>query len=665
MSQEVMNQKDASKTNTRKETIALGILVVALLFAIGVCILMTWHHESQLYGNTEGELIGCKSDETTNCDVVNTSAYATVFGIPIATWGIAAYSLALFWTGMALRGRRQFLKPLIGLGLITSVYSVFLFIISKTELNYVCSWCIRLYLVNFAILILPAFARFKSAPWPTKRGIAFSALTWLIVAILSIGAQQLYHRALAGESSIVDKNHLEKKKAEANAKIKDEFDEKGNFIDPKGDLSDYIATKKGISDQADQKGDLSIYEVEVKTEDKNTATLSLSKTDPWKGSLDAKVVIVEFADFECPYCKRMASQLSELYDAYKADAIFIYKHFPLDKACNPGSRSRKHRKACSAALASVCAQQQGRFWAYHDILYKNQHAIDAEDLKLYAQKMGLDMDRFKSCLNERQSRNQMRIDTEMGKSLDIHGTPRLFINGKLYRSGSSTQQLAYAIEKALGSTDAAKKSKAFLESNVIYTPIAEDIQPEAQVSLDDLSFSIDTFEASIENETARSGKNRIPATRTSWYTAKSACEKAGKRLCTEQEWVSACQNAKAIDDDDDGQFADDMAEGSSYAYGEQHDPKRCWTAKKRDSFRPVYTGEMPGCVNDNAVYDLIGNVSEWVGLEEKDAVLMGGAYDTPKDKARCYRRNDTYGPGYANLRTGFRCCSGKAPTSNQ
>ena len=71
-----------------------------------------------------------------------------------------------------------------------------------------------------------------------------------------------------------------------------------------------------------------------------------------------------------------------------------------------------------------------------------------------------------------------------------------------------------------------------------------------------------------------------------------------------------------------------------------------------------YTGEMPGCVTATGVYDLTGNVEEWVGDPPAKAALLGGAWDTSEDHARCYRRNDSFGAGYASPRTGFRCCSG-------
>jgi formylglycine-generating enzyme required for sulfatase activity len=147
----------------------------------------------------------------------------------------------------------------------------------------------------------------------------------------------------------------------------------------------------------------------------------------------------------------------------------------------------------------------------------------------------------------------------------------------------------------------------------------------------------------------------------SWYAARDACTAAGKRLCTEQDWASACQGRLAVDDDGDGQFADDLIEGDTYPYGEHHEPGRCWDDKDREGFRPVYTGEMPGCVSSTGIYDLTGNVEEWAGATPEAAVLLGGAFDTQDDHARCHRRNDSFGPGHANARTGFRCCSGGAP----
>ena len=251
---------------------------------------------------------------------------------------------------------------------------------------------------------------------------------------------------------------------------------------------------------------------------------------------------------------------------------------------------------------------------------------------------------------------KVKADASHGAELDTHGTPRIWIDGKLYRAGTSAEQMARALELALGA-DAAAAATAARELAVKrdpIVPIAADAPEMTRVEHGGLSFEIDTFESGLTNGKATSGKHQIPGLRMSWYAARDACEAAGKRLCTEEEWITACQGARAHDDDGDGEFADDLIEGSSYPYGEHHDPRRCWDNQAAQ--RPVYTGEMPGCASADKVYDLTGNAEEWVGATPETAVLLGGAYDTKKDFARCYRRNATFGAGYANARTGFRCC---------
>ena len=253
----------------------------------------------------------------------------------------------------------------------------------------------------------------------------------------------------------------------------------------------------------------------------------------------------------------------------------------------------------------------------------------------------------------------VRQDATAGASLNIKGTPRIYINGKLYRSGTSAEAMARAIEMALGASaaDAAKSAAALKETEVIDTEIPADVPLSRNITYGSHPFSIDTFEASIKDGKAYVGKHEIPAIRVSWFEAKAACEAAGKHLCTEEEWLTACQGAPTKDDDHSGHLTDDLIEGTAYPYGDYHEDGRCWEDKDRDGFRPVYTGEMPGCVSKDGVYDLTGNVEEWVGDSPENAVLLGGAWDTPEDHARCYRANDTFGPGYGSPHTGFRCCN--------
>jgi protein-disulfide isomerase/uncharacterized membrane protein len=593
-----------------------------MLFGMFVGGLMTWHHDTQLYGGEEqqGALIGCTESAEVNCDIVNTSAYSEVLGVPIATLSIPFYASVLVLAVLALRGRSGARGLIVGAGVLALAYSGFLYYISTTELKYVCAWCLRLYAVNAAILVLGLLGGKPNLP--DKNLLATVGGIYVGLFLLSFGGERLYRASLAGRG--------------------------GTVIADAGDKRD-----------RDPAGNAPALSFTVKTEDNNERSFTLDPDDAWTGNRDAKVAVVMFGDLECGYCKRSSAELARLEATYGDRVLFVFKHFPMDPACNPGVKNRKHREACGAAKAAVCAQEQGLFWSFHDLAYKNQHQLGPDYLRTYALQVGADGTKYDACIASDAPLATIMKDAETGAALDVHGTPRIFINGKLYRSGSSAEVMTRAIEVALGASaeEAATAAASMRAAGGAARQIDADTPATREVAFGDLGFKIDTFEASIKDGAAVSAKHEIPALRVSWVEAKAACEKAGKRMCTEEEWVSACQNARAIDDNQNGEFADDMIEGTAYPYGDFHDDKRCWDDRDDATERPVYTGELPGCATPTGIYDLTGNAEEWVGATPETAVLLGGAFDTADDHARCYRRNDTFGAGYASPRTGFRCCS--------
>lgn len=613
--------------NATVARICLALVALIGVFGIGVGIYMSWHHELELYGSGFGEIVGCKAEGNVDCGFVNTSDWSELFGVPQFTWAIPTYILLVVlgaWGALKERGTAM---VVLGVGVFTVLYSAFLAYISYVELGKWCQWCIRLYMANGAILLLGGIASYK-APRPSSSVLGTAAGAFLAATVLAVGGQKYYRSTLLGDAPSIEA----------------------------------LPDTPEQDDGRDPEGDAPILTWTVKTEDGNEATLSTAATDAWKGNPDSKIAIVEFADFECGYCKRASGELKRLYEAYKDDIVFVFKHYPMDPECNPGVNNKRHRRACMAAEAAVCAQEQGVFWSFHDVMFKSQHLLkktsSVRDLAPYVATVGGDEDAFLKCMAERRGKEQVFADGTMGKQLDLHGTPRIWVDGKLYRAGQSAEQMARALELALGADarEATQKAAAMREAPDRVEPIAADVPEMRTVKLGDRTFEIDTFEAGLNEGVATVGKHQIPGTRMSWFAARDACQAAGKRLCTQEEWLAACQGAPPVDDNGDGSFADDLVEGTSYPYGDYHDPRRCWDNQDRDKMRPVYTGEMPGCVSKDGVYDLTGNVEEWVGATEKEALLMGGAFDTSKDHARCYRPNDTFGPGYANPRTGFRCC---------
>ncbi len=151
--------------------------------------------------------------------------------------------------------------------------------------------------------------------------------------------------------------------------------------------------------------------------------------DPYKGSENASVVIIEFSDFQCPFCKRFFdTTLKQLEEEYiKTGKVkFVYRDFPLDF----------HQNALLAAMAAECADDQGRFWDYHDVLFERQsewEGLDNEEakekFKEYASQLGLDENQFNECLDSEKYREEVMDDMKDGQKYGVTGTPTLFING--------------------------------------------------------------------------------------------------------------------------------------------------------------------------------------------------------------------------------------------
>jgi protein-disulfide isomerase len=139
-----------------------------------------------------------------------------------------------------------------------------------------------------------------------------------------------------------------------------------------------------------------------------------------RGHSDAPVTIVEFGDFQCPFCREVQSTLKAVMDKYQGKVRLGFRDFPLRQI---------HPQAQSAAEAGRCAAEQGKFWEYHDLLYANQGKLDPNGLKEQARTAALDVDRFDACLIGGKFRPQIESDLQSGTGAGITGTPGFFING--------------------------------------------------------------------------------------------------------------------------------------------------------------------------------------------------------------------------------------------
>jgi protein-disulfide isomerase len=161
---------------------------------------------------------------------------------------------------------------------------------------------------------------------------------------------------------------------------------------------------------------------------------------PVRGSADAKVTIVEFGDFQCPFCSRVNTTLAQILQQYPEDVKIVFKHLPL----------RIHPQAPGAHQAAEAAHRQGKFWEMHDKIFSNQSDLAPETFVAYAAQVGLDVDAFKKAVASDDVKKRVEEDLAEAQKLGVSGTPAFFINGKYMAGAQPFEAFRQRIDEELG-----------------------------------------------------------------------------------------------------------------------------------------------------------------------------------------------------------------------
>jgi len=158
-----------------------------------------------------------------------------------------------------------------------------------------------------------------------------------------------------------------------------------------------------------------------------------------RGPAGARVTIVEFSDYQCPYCARAEPVIADVMARYPEDVRFVYRHLPL----------AMHPEAKGAAEAAVCAENQGRFWEFHALLFSNPRALAPEDLAAYAAELDLDSAAFADCLQDEATAERVELDMAAAKQVGATGTPAFFVNGIPFHGARPVAEFVEIIESEL------------------------------------------------------------------------------------------------------------------------------------------------------------------------------------------------------------------------
>ncbi|MBS3118387.1 thioredoxin domain-containing protein [Candidatus Woesearchaeota archaeon] len=179
--------------------------------------------------------------------------------------------------------------------------------------------------------------------------------------------------------------------------------------------------------------------------------------EPVKGKADAPVTIVEFSDFQCPFCQKGWEVMKEVEKDYvaKNKVKLVFKNFPLDNI---------HPMAQASAQAGECAHEQDKFWEYHDKLFANQQSLSNDNLKKWAKEVGLDENKFNSCFESKKYESEVAKDQQEGLKAGVQGTPAFLINGQLYSGALPYAQIKQLIETELAKAAAGNTPAAVTET---------------------------------------------------------------------------------------------------------------------------------------------------------------------------------------------------------
>jgi protein-disulfide isomerase/uncharacterized membrane protein len=334
----------------------------------------------------------CDINASFNCSIVNSSRWSEVAGVPVTVPAMGLYLTLMVLVGTAWRTENDAKDGLVTMGAGTALLtSVVMAVISKVELGTWCLFCMYLYLCSLLVFGL-TWVRGPGLTRALRAG--FKALTRVPAGPAGVAAVMF---VLSG--SVLQ----------------------GGYVAA-------IQTGQEPDRPAEQPPfDLEAYQRFFRTQPAHR--MPLHPDEAVFGNPSARVTVIEYADFECPFCQQLHPVVKGIAARYQQQIRFVFRHYPLDQACNRLLSRQMHPNACAAARAADCAGQQDRYWDMQDLLFDGKSLTD-RDLLRRAKQLRLDEAAFTDCLNHPDTAERLVQRVDEARTFGLRGTPSLFVNGR-------------------------------------------------------------------------------------------------------------------------------------------------------------------------------------------------------------------------------------------
>ncbi|MCP4870630.1 MAG: thioredoxin domain-containing protein [Proteobacteria bacterium] len=427
-----------------QKPLAIGLIVVSII-GLYLGVNLTEKHFLLIHQPEVDFDSVCDQSETLNCSKVNSSKYSSFdlgegrAELPIAIPAIGFFALsgcvALFLLGgAAVERKKKALAALVLLADFGVAFGLYLIYIQAFKVKAWCLFCLGVDASTLGVGLLAFFAHgggIKGVIDDLKApDMGLAAMGLVVMLAITGGAYGNYNgkvRAVGG----LDKETLA---GNEDKPTRAKTDDHGHS---EGDGHNHDEASKALADMSPEEKEAALAESRTAIKEFLTAhaqqerkELTINSYDGTKGNPNARVTIIEWADFECPHCKQAAFYMQDIVQRYYDHVYMAFRNYPLGKPCNTEVSRNMHPMSCEAAWGTQCARREGVFFDFHNQAFDAQGSLSSRRLEKIAVAVGMDKGWYQECINRNDIRNEVVDQLQQGRDVGVRGTPTFFVNGR-------------------------------------------------------------------------------------------------------------------------------------------------------------------------------------------------------------------------------------------
>lgn len=426
------------------------LVVIAALVGLSLAQDLVGLHYDLKFDPDRAAQSACEQGDTLSCGAVNSSKWSELSlgegraPLPTAVPAVGFFAMAGLLAMLAMFGseqrRRKALAIVAGFAAIGVLLGLWLIWIQAFAIKAWCLFCLGVDAASLTILVVAivsheggvkgVLADLKDMEW------SLAAIALVVILAVAGGSYGSYNGRVAAAGGLDTESLVDRgqggEQATAQTRVEPRQEHGPGDGHDHGDEQPKSLDEMSPDERAEAVAGMrqELLELFGAHMAQPANEIQVNPYDLVKGNPEAKVVLIEWADFQCPYCRQVAFFMQDIAQRYYDQVLFVFKHYPLGSDCNEHMSRDMHPEACEAAVGVQCARRKGEGWLYHDHTFDSADALGTRRLLKLAEEVGLERDWFGECLEKEELWNEVRTQVDQGAALGVAGTPAIFVNGR-------------------------------------------------------------------------------------------------------------------------------------------------------------------------------------------------------------------------------------------